>query len=153
MNLAQFNIGRLRASLDSPQIADFKANLDRINEMADASPGFVWRLIAANDTGATSLHPYGDELVIVNLSVWRSIETVRGYVYHSEHLDFLRRRRDWFEKMAAEHQALWWMPDGMPPTLDEAMERLELVRRNGSAPEAFTFRDPYPDPDTLAAQR
>ncbi|HEX9343000.1 MAG TPA: DUF3291 domain-containing protein [Actinomycetota bacterium] len=148
-HLAQFNIGRILAPTDSPQLADFMALLEPINQLADASPGFVWRLQTA-DGDATALRPYADDRMLINMSVWESLEAMRNFVYSSRHLDPLRRRREWFERMTDHILVLWWVSAGHIPTVDEAKERLELLRRDGPGPEAFTFKEPYPDPRTLA---
>jgi hypothetical protein len=134
--LAQMNVARLRAPLDSPQLADFVGNLDRINALADGSPGFVWRL--RDDSGnATGYRPIGED-VIINLSVWRDPQSLQGFVYRSNHAGVMRRRREWFEKMDL-YLVLWWVPSGHRPTVEEGIERLNLLRSRGPGPDAFTF--------------
>jgi hypothetical protein len=141
-HLAQVNVGRLLAPLDSPQLADFVAWLEPINALADGSPGFVWRLqTEAGD--ATGIRPFDDERVMINLSVWESMQALWNYAYASRHLDVLRRRREWFERMVVPSLALWWMPAGTVPTVGEALERLERLERDGPGPEAFTFKAPW----------
>ena len=131
-HLAQINIGRLLAPVDDPRIADFVAALEPVNALADASPGFVWRLqTEAGD--ATALRPYDDDLIIVNMSVWTSLEALRAFVFDGPHVDVLRRRREWFEVMAEAYTTLWWVPAGTIPTIDEAKERLADPR--GARPE------------------
>lgn len=137
--LAQVNIGRLLAPVESPQIADFMAALDEINALADSSPGFVWRLQTA-EGNATSLHSFDDPLIISNMSVWESIEALRAFTYSSAHTSVMSRRREWFEKYATAYMALWWVPAGHRPTIDEAKERLALLDRLGPTGDAFTFR-------------
>jgi len=144
--LAQLNIAHMKGPMDSPVMADFAANLGRINALADASPGFVWRL--QTDSGdATAIRPFPEVDVIVNLSVWRDLESLRRYVYESGHLDMLRRRREWFVQPQQAFQVLWWIPQGHRPTIPEAIERLERLRRDGPGAEAFDFRHPHPAPD------
>lgn len=144
--IAQLNVGVLQAPLDSPQLADFVANLDEVNALADAAPGFVWRLRDADGGNATSFRPRGPDL-LVNMSVWQSLECLRAFVYRSgPHLDMLRRRREFFRPLDEAHQVLWWIPPGHIPDLDEAFSRLELLRQDGSGPGAFTFREPYQPP-------
>ncbi len=135
--LAQLNIATLLAPLDSPPLHDFVANLERINALGEASPGFVWRL---KDEGgdATAFRPFGDE-VIVNMSVWDSIDTLADFAYRSEHVDFFRRRREWFARMDTPAQVLWWVPHGHRPTLAEAAARLAQLAQHGPSPTAFTF--------------
>ncbi len=146
--LAQLNIGRPRGRIDSPLMADFVNALDRINALAEASPGFVWRL--QDDSGnATGLRPLGDD-TIVNMSVWKDVEALHAFVYRSDHIDVMRRRREWFEKMDL-YMVLWWVPRGHRPTMTEAIERLEVLRERGPTPEAFTFRVSFPPPDTKPA--
>lgn len=142
-HLAQVNVARLSAPLDSPQLADFVANLEPINAVADASEGFVWRLqTEAGD--ATALRFMDDDWLIVNMSVWKSLETLRSYVYRSRHADVLRRRQEWFDRMVEAHVALWWIEAGTLPTLDDARERLLRLRADGPTPDAFTLKEPYP---------
>jgi hypothetical protein len=145
-HIAQLNVGVLQAPLDSPQLADFAANLDQVNAMADGAHGFVWRLRDADADNATSLRPRGPDL-LVNMSVWQTLESLRAFVYRNgSHLDMLRRRREFFRTVGEDHQVLWWIPAGHIPDLDEAFSRLEQVRREGSGPAAFTFREPHPPP-------
>lgn len=142
MQLAQLNVATLLASIDSPQLAGFVARLDEVNALADAAPGFVWRLQDATGN-ATSIQPWGDD-VIVNMSVWESVEALRAYVFGAGHVDVLRRRREWFAPMGSSYVVLWWVPDGHRPSLEEAHERLELLAASGPTPEAFTLRTPFP---------
>jgi hypothetical protein len=145
-HIAQLNVGVLQAPLDSPQLADFVANLERVNALADAAPGFTWRLRDSGGSDATSLRPRGPDL-LVNMSVWETLESLREFVYRNgPHLDMLRRRREFFRPLDEAHQVLWWIPAGHMPGLDEAFWRLDLLRRDGSGPAAFTFREPHPPP-------
>ena len=143
LHLAQVNVARLAAPLDSPQLADFVANLEPVNAIADASPGFVWRL-QTESGDATALRIFDDDWIIVNMSVWDSLEALRDYVYRSPHADVLRRRQDWFEQMADAHVALWWIEAGTLPTLGDARQRLMTLRAEGPTQQAFTLREPYP---------
>lgn len=147
MHLAQLNIARPLAPLDSPLLADFMASLERINQLAEASEGFVWRLQseAGDATGFTIL----DTSTIPNLTVWESMETLHAFVYRSAHVDVMRHRRKWFEKMTEAFMVLWWIPAGHLPDLAEAQDKLMLLRERGPSPEAFTFRQPYPAPDAV----
>jgi hypothetical protein len=146
--LAQLNIALPRAVMDSPVMADFVANLDRINAMAENSPGFVWRL--KDESGnATALRPLGND-ILVNLTVWKDVESLREYVYKSEHTGFMRRRREWFEHMTEAYMVLWWIPQGHIPGVEEAAERLDVLRRNGPTATAFTFRQVYDPPNKLS---
>jgi hypothetical protein len=141
-NLAQLNVGRMLAPVTAPEIADFMAALDPINALADVAPGFVWRL-QTGEGNATSIHAFDDELMLLNMSVWESLETLRAFTYTSAHTDVLRRRREWFERLEVAHLVLWWVPAGHVPTIDEALDRLERLRRHGPTPAAFTFRTPF----------
>ena len=143
--LAQMNVARLRAPLDSPQLADFVGALDRINALADGSDGFAWRL--QDESGnATGLHPMGED-VIVNMSVWRDPQSLQEFVYRSDHVGVMRRRREWFEKMDI-YLVLWWVSRGHRPTVEEGIERLELLRKRGPSADAFTFGKLFPAPDS-----
>jgi Domain of unknown function (DUF3291) len=141
-HLAQLNVGRMLGPIDAPEITDFVANLEPINAIADTAPGFVWRL-QTDDGNATSIHAFDDPLLLLNMSVWESIEALRAFTYSSDHTAILGRRREWFEKMASVHLVLWWVPAGHVPTVEEAIEHLELLRRDGPTPAAFTFRSPF----------
>jgi hypothetical protein len=147
-HIAQINVGTMRAPLDSAGLAGFVALLQPLNALADAAPGFVWRLQADGADDATDLRPYDDPMVIVNMSVWTSLEALREYVYRTgPHLDTMRRRRDWFVAPERAHLALWWLAAGEIPTVAEGMARLERLRTHGPGPEAFTFRAAFPPPD------
>jgi hypothetical protein len=146
-HLAQLNIGRLRAPLDDPQIADFQAQLAPVNALAEAAPGFVWRLQDAQTGDATSFRPFeGDPLMMINCSVWESLEALWDFVYRTVHLDSMRRRREWFHRLAEAYTVLWWVPAGHLPTVGEALDRLARLRTDGPGPEAFTFAQPHPAP-------
>jgi hypothetical protein len=149
VHLAQLNIGRLRAPLDDPAITDFRDNLDPINALAEASPGFVWRL--QDDSGnATDIKLFDDELTIINLTVWESIEALAEFTYRSAHTQFLRRRREFFEVPSQPILCLWWIPAGTLPTPEDALARLEHLRANGPTPRAFTFRHRFPPGSDVA---
>jgi Domain of unknown function (DUF3291) len=137
-HIAQVNIAQLREPIDSPLLADFVAQLEPVNALADSSPGFVWRL--QTDGGdATSIRPFDDERLIINMSVWESIETLWAFVYDGEHLGVMRRRREWFEPMEM-HMCLWWVTAGHIPGIEEAKDRLTHLGANGPTPRSFTFK-------------
>jgi hypothetical protein len=150
-HIAQINIARMVAPIDSPVMHDFVANLDRINAVAESAPGFVWRLVGdGND--ATSLRPYEDERIIVNMSVWESIDALFKYAYYSDHTDIFRRRAEWFIKMETPAVALWWVEVGHIPTVAEAQEKLLLIENNGQTPLAFTFKKRFTVEEMIAVQ-
>jgi hypothetical protein len=139
MHLAQLNIGRLRAPLEDPSIDGFRTNLARNNALAEASPGFVWRL--QDESGdATAIKLFDDDLEIVNLTVWTSIEALADFAYRSGHVEILRRRREFFEVPTQPILCLWWIREGTVPTPTEAIARLEHLRAHGPTPTSFTFR-------------
>ena len=143
MHLAQVNIALPRKPLESPALAEFVAALEPINALADASTGFVWRL-QTDEGDATGIRAFGDDRLIVNLSVWESLQALRAFVYSSGHRDVLRRRREWFERLGEAFVALWWVPAGTLPTVADAEARLERLREHGPTPYAFTFRESFP---------
>jgi hypothetical protein len=148
--LAQVNVSRLLAPLNSPLLADFMAALDEVNAEADRSPGFVWRL-QTEDGNATAVRAFGWDAgdshgVIVNLTVWRDVEALADYVFSGRHVQIMRRRREWFQRAAEATTALWWIPAGSLPTTDDAEDRVRLLRARGPTPAAFTFRQPFPPP-------
>ena len=145
-HLAEINVGRLRAPVDHPMIADFKDNLDRINALADGQPGFVWRL-QGEGNNATDIQPKPDDpLFAINMSVWTDIDALAGFVYRTAHREIMRRRREWFEAMDV-YMCLWWVPAGHTPTVEEGMVRLAHFEQHGPTAEAFSFKIPYPAPD------
>lgn len=141
--IAQVNIGRIRAELDDPIMAGFVNRLEEINSLADGSPGFVWRLQEPAGN-ATYLRPYGDERTLMNMSVWESIESLRHYVFKTAHAELLRQRHAWFEKFAGSYTALWWVPTGYIPGIDEAKKRLAHIEAHGPTQFAFTFTQIFP---------
>jgi len=137
-HLAQLNIGRILAPLDSPVMADFVNNLDKINALAEGSPGFVWRL-KDEANNATSIHVFDDERILVNMSVWETLDQLYQFTYKTMHTEFLKRRKEWFAKMGDMYYVLWHVPAGHVPDVQEAKERLEHLRAHGETPYAFSF--------------
>lgn len=136
--IAQVNIGRMRGRLDDPVMAGFVARLAEINALADSSPGFVWRL-QTSEGNATYLRPYEDDRILFNMSVWETVEALRHYVYKTVHVELIRKRQAWFEKFAGSYTALWWVPTGHTPAIDEAKKRLAHLDAHGPTQFAFTF--------------
>ncbi len=150
--LAQLNIATLVAPIDSPTLADFVGELDRINGIADHSPGFVWRLQSEEGNATEMEHGFGND-VIANASVWKSVEELHNYVYRTAHARVMSRRKEWFEMMNDTYTVLWWVPQGHRPTLFEAQLKLELLKSKGPTPEAFTFKKVFPDPSDMKQHR
>ena len=149
-HLAQVNIAQLLAPLDHPQLAGFVNRLDEINALADGSEGFVWRL--QTDAGdATALRVFDDDRLLVNLSVWRSVESLQHYVYRTMHAELIRQRAAWFERLGRPHYALWWIPAGTRPTVEEAKQRLAQLQAQGPTPQAFVFHRQYTANDAAMA--
>ncbi|ADP81843.1 DUF3291 domain-containing protein [Pseudofrankia inefficax] len=148
--LAQVNIARLLEPLDSPRLAGFVAELEPLNALADAAPGFRWRL-QDEDGDATAIRAFDWDAgtsagVIVNLTVWASVEALAAFAFSGHHRAVMRRRREWFEPMREAYLALWWVPAGHRPTTAEAEERVQHLRAHGPTPRAFTLRDQFPQP-------
>jgi hypothetical protein len=145
-HLAQVNIGRLHAPIDDPRIDDFRNALDRINALAEAQPGFVWRLTGEGND-ATDIRPDDtDPLVAINVSVWESVEHLAAFAYRTEHSQFVRRRHEWFEPATKPIFALWWIPAGETPTVETCMARLFHLREHGPTPHAFDFKTRFAAP-------
>ncbi|WP_342380351.1 DUF3291 domain-containing protein [Myxococcus stipitatus] len=145
-HVAQLAISLAREPLDHPLMQDFVSQLRPVNELADRSPGFVWRL--QTDAGnATGVRGYDNPLILLNMSTWESVETLFDFVYRSEHVVPFRERRKWFLPVEGPPYVLWWVPAGHQPTVLEAKERLERLHREGPSPEAFDFRHRFPAPD------
>jgi hypothetical protein len=149
-HIAQINIARTRASLDDPIMQGFVSRLDEINALADAAPGFVWRL-QTDEGNATYMRPYEDERIIVNMSVWESVEHLKEYVYRTPHMELLRERREWFEHFEGAYLAMWWVPAGHIPGIDEAKKRLAHLEKHGPSQYAFTWRTVQPPDESFLA--
>ena len=147
--LAQINVALMKARLDDPIMTEFADALDKVNAVADQSPGFVWRLKTASGN-ATDIQAYPDPRVLVNISVWQGVEPLKAYVYKSLHGDFFARRRQWFERFKGEHFGMWWIPAGHMPTVEEGKAKLEYLEVHGDSIECFTFAKPYPAPDSAS---
>jgi hypothetical protein len=141
-HLAQINIARMLGPIDSPIMAEFVANLAPINVLAENSEGFIWRL-KDDSNSATQMQFFDDEYIIVNMSVWRSVESLFNYTYRTVHNEVFKKRHSWFEKMPTMHYALWYVPAGHEPGVAEAMERLEHLRNQGDTPYAFSFKKKF----------
>jgi len=143
-HIAQVNMGRIRASLDDPIMSGFMRRLDELNALADSSPGFVWRL-QTPEGNATYFRPYPeDDRILLNMSVWETIESLRNYVYRTIHAELLKQREQWFEKFAGPYLALWWVPAGHLPGVDEAKKRIAHLDKHGPTQFAFTFKNVFP---------
>ncbi|HEY0752783.1 MAG TPA: DUF3291 domain-containing protein [Ktedonobacteraceae bacterium] len=144
--LAQVNIARMLAPLDDPLMAYFVAKLDEINALSEHSPGFVWRF-QTEAGNATDMRPYEDERIIFNMSVWSSLEVYTDFVYKTMHREIMQMRRQWFERFEGAYTAVWWVPAGHIPGVEEAKERLEHLRTYGESAFAFTPKKPFPPAD------
>lgn len=142
MVLAQVNIAKLVAPHGDPRVAGFFNQVPRINELAEASDGFIWRYEG----------DYPDPLIAFNMSVWKSLEDLRHFVYRSAHVHVLRRKQEWFSPMSSAHMALWWIDENHRPTTDDALAKLESLDTNGPNVDSFTFANPFkPRPDVELA--
>jgi hypothetical protein len=147
-HIAEINVARLVAPLDDPRVAEFVAQLDAVNAEADASDGFVWRLKSETGGASTYVHAFEDPQLLINISVWTSIEQLHQFVYRARgHAAVFRDRRNWFGPTPAP-LAMWWIPVNHRPTIDEAKDRLRRLRELGPTPDAFTFKSRFPAPST-----
>lgn len=146
--LAQVNIARMLAPIDSPVMADFVNNLDRINAVAEKSEGFVWRL-TGEENDATSLRAFEDDFIIINMSVWESRDALFEFTYKSDHVAIFARRKEWFSAMKDMHMVLWYIEGGHEPTPDEAKQRLKYLNDHGETPYAFSFKGKFTADDAL----
>ncbi|NKF52731.1 DUF3291 domain-containing protein [Shewanella sp. WXL01] len=148
MHLAQLNIAKAKYSLDAPEIKEFVDNLDPINQLAESSDGFIWRL--KDESGdATDIQAFEDPNIIVNMSVWKSVDALKNFIFRTHHRDFLRRKKEWFDNIPTDSYVLWWVPEGHIPSIDEALEKLEYLRENGDTPRAFSFKSNFTAVDFL----
>jgi len=144
-HLAQVNVAQAKADMDSDLMQGFVSRLDEINALAESAEGFIWRL--QEDSGsATAIRVFDDPLLLINMSVWANLEALKHDVYKSLHVELIKDREVWFNKMGESHQALWWIPAGHIPSTEEARKKLEYIRKNRPSADAFTFAKPYPTP-------
>jgi len=143
--LAQINVAKAVAEMETELMHGFVSRLEEINALADQAPGFVWRL-QSEEGDATSINVFDDSLMLINISVWDSIESLKAFVYRSVHVELIQDREAWFSKMTSAHQALWWIPAGHIPSEEEGKEKLVQIREHGPTQEAFTFGRPFPSP-------
>jgi hypothetical protein len=153
--LAQVNISRMSYPLDDPRLKDFVDGLEPVNALADTAPGFLWRL-QTEDGNATAVRAFewetgGSAGVLVNMSVWTSVEALAEFVFSGAHLAVMKRRREWFRPVREAMTALWWVPAGHRPGTAEAEDRLRRLRAEGPTPYAFTLRRHFPAPATTAS--
>ena len=145
-NLAQLNIAKMKYAIDDPAMQDFVDQLDPVNESADNSPGFVWRL-QTGEGDATDVRIYDDEYLLVNLSVWESIEALKAFVASQRHGAVMRRRTEWFDRMDEAYLVMWWVPEHHRPSIQEAQDKLDMLRKLGPTPAAFDWSNPYSTPE------
>ncbi|MCV6629814.1 MAG: DUF3291 domain-containing protein [Flavobacteriaceae bacterium] len=144
--LAQINIAKMiGVNIEDPIMQEFVENLDKVNQLAEESPGFVWRL-KDDSNHAANFNPYEDERVIINLSVWEDVESLEQYTYKTFHVDFLRRRKEWFQKFGKAYYAMWWIEAGSIPSIEDAVNRLEQLQKEGASQNVFDFKQRFPMP-------
>jgi len=142
MHLAQLNIAKAKYSLDAPEIKEFADNLEPVNNLAESSEGFIWRL--QDESGdAISIQAFSDPNIIVNMSTWLSVDALKNFMFRTHHKDFMRRKKEWFEKISEDSYVLWWVPIDHHPAVEEGLERLYFLRDNADSPYAFTFKSNF----------
>ncbi len=149
-HLAQVNIAKMNFPYEDLRFADFVAQLDPVNAYAESMPGFVWRL-QTDEGNATSINIYDDDMLLVNMSVWESLDHLMDFVRSPPHLAIMRRRREWFQASDLPYLVLWWVPAGHEPGIEEAQQRLDHLRTNGPSSQAFSFSQPFPAPASIAS--
>jgi hypothetical protein len=145
-HIAQLNVGYPIAPLDTEELRGFVEMLEPVNALADKAPGFVWRL-QTEDGDATAIRGFADSRLLMNMSVWESIESLAAFVFEGEHAAIMRQRRQWFERMDRAYACLWWVPAGTVPAVADAEPRLTALQERGPTPFAFTFRRVFRPPD------
>jgi hypothetical protein len=143
MHLAQLNIAEAIDKMDSHVMADFVNNTDRINALAEESPGFIWRLVDEDSDDSSQIEAFNSEAILINMSVWKDWESLFKFVYESAHLEIFKRKKEWFAKMPKMHLVLWYVKEGSIPTLEDAKARLEYLQQHGESPYAFSFKSKY----------
>ena len=150
-HLAQLNIAKLQAPLDHPKLSEFVQNLDRINTLAEKSPGFIWRYEStSNNAEEEAVRVFGDPMLIVNLSVWESMDQLFEFTYRTDHVEIFRKRKQWFHSFKGRHMVCWYLKEGMIPSLQDAKDRLQFLEDHGETPYAFTFKKSFSIQQTLS---
>lgn len=143
MHLAQLNIAEAIDTMDSPVMVDFVNNTDQINELAEKSPGFIWRLVGEASDDSYSINAFNSESILINMSVWKDRESLFNFVYESAHLKIYKRKKEWFSKMPKMHMVLWYVEEGSIPSLEDGKARLEYLQQHGESHYAFSFKSKY----------
>ncbi|MDX2005604.1 MAG: DUF3291 domain-containing protein [Meiothermus sp.] len=146
-HLAQFNIAKMNAPLETEIMREFREGLEPMNALAERSPGYIWHLRGENGSSSSDIRPYGED-ILINLSVWEGLDSLKAYTYSGPHFDYLKRRKEWFAHLKERFLVLWWVPAGHQPTLEEAMGRLEHLHKHGPTEHAFTIAKVFDRPHT-----
>ncbi|PIA81952.1 hypothetical protein BFR04_11645 [Gaetbulibacter sp. 4G1] len=146
-NLAQVNIAKRLAPMDDPIMQDFVNNLDKINAIADSADGFVWRM--QDEDKELGAKVFEDDALLINMSVWKSLESLFEYTYNSGHIEVFKRKKEWFSKMKMMHMAFWYIPKGYEPTFQDAKDRLDYLNKHGDTPYAFSFKSKFTAEDSI----
>ncbi|MDQ7050802.1 MAG: DUF3291 domain-containing protein [Enterobacterales bacterium] len=146
-HLAQINIAQAKDSMQSPVMDGFVKRLDEINQLAEQSEGFIWRL-KTEQGDATGINAFEDDRLIINLSLWNNLDSLKHYVYQSVHIDLIQDKKHWFNKIKPAHLALWWIPEGCIPSIEQGKQKLQYLQNHGASASVFTFAKPYPHPET-----
>jgi len=145
--LAQLNVATASAGdASAPAMASFWAEVPGVNALADADPGLIWRLQDEETGHAGGFEIPGQEAMIVNLSVWRDVAALHGFVFRSGHRHIMARKAEWFVEPSLPTMVLWWVPEGHRPSVEEAWQRLLLLREKGPTAQAFTFQKRFDPP-------
>lgn len=145
-HLAQVNIAFAKAEMDTKIMEGFVSRLDEINKVADNAEGFIWRL-QSDDGDSTTFRMFKEPLLLVNMSVWKDIKSLKDFVYKTIHVEMIKDRQAWFRKYVDTHQVLWWIPEGYIPTLEDAKEKLDKLQKSGPSVDAFHFGKPFSKPN------
>ncbi|MEO0897638.1 MAG: DUF3291 domain-containing protein [Bacteroidota bacterium] len=131
--LAQLNIAELKYDIEGPEMADFVARIDEINQLGAEQPGFIWRM--TEDVEGI----FDPEKFIFNMTVWEDVASLMKFTFETAHVEVMRQRKKWFDKMKSSHFVMWWVPKGHLPSLKEGKEMLDKLEREGPSEEVFTF--------------
>jgi len=146
MYLAQLNVAQAKAPLDHTSMQEFSDNLEPINQLAESSDGFIWRLTDDSESAA-HVEAFSDPKLLVNMSVWSSVDALKQFMFKTHHLGFMQRKQLWFDKLPQANHVLWWVPEGHRPDLNEGWRRLKHLRDEGETAFAFTFRSKFTEAD------
>jgi hypothetical protein len=138
--LSQFDFLSARYPFDDCRMKEFFEATAYVNSLAEAHPGFVWRL---REDDWPAIRRYWGDTAVVTLSVWKDVDNLKDFLFRTPHRKYMSRGSEWFERPNRARVVLWWSPDDHRPSLVEAKVKLELLDSVGASPDAFDLQTSF----------